>query len=132
MAWFIASKASQDYRCEACGEDLQRARNCEGIYEYSGFNFQIGIPKSKDEIKESFIHECPVKYITDWSRLIWQRYQELKIQKELGMVIKPISHILFQACKVLMIAIQDYDDFERERNDKKSRTKGKSKWPTQR
>ena len=104
----MEEKASKAFDCETCNESLQRSRNCKGMFPAKegkkGFLFAIGTVKFDYEVEEKTINECPIGFITDFSRLLWAKYQEVKVKKELGIMSKvdELKKIHFEAFKVFM------------------------------
>jgi hypothetical protein len=97
------------------------ARNCEGCNEKSGFSFQIGSIKLRSDAENSFIKVCPSCYVTSFSKLLWMKYQDQRLRKELGIKTddKELTAIAFAAFRTFAIANQDYDEFDRKRKEKK-------------
>lgn len=123
MAWYASGGANQVYACENCTEELQKARNCENKYPENEFRFQTMQLKKKDDVAEGFIKECPTGYITQVSRLFWERYQHQKIKNELGIATFGIKALQFKAFTVFAHAIQDYDDNKSKKNKRKGGNK---------
>ena len=121
MAWFVLSGKSHTYNCESCPPDYQEARNCGGEHG-TEFSFQIGYDKHADSFNQrKFIKECPVSFLENASFLIWQRYQDHKLKKELGIVSDPPSKFLFEAFKVLTYSIDQHETYERDEQEKKNK-----------
>lgn len=126
MAWFVSDKASHLYDCSHCLESQREARNCGGHFAGSRYRYQIKQIKEKSDIEGAFIRECPVSYISGWTRLMWSKYQDTKIKNELGMECGEVSKVMFEAFKVFMVATQDRDEKDAKDREKKNKVnKGK-------
>ena len=126
MAWFANSEARRVYDCEECKErGLERARNCKGEDDESRFMFQIRSIQRKGDKLKAFIYECPSSYVSEFSKIIWQRYNDVKIRKEFGFPNKEPSSLYFKAFQILAHASQDYEEHKRKQEDRAAKIKAK-------
>ena len=127
MAWYVSTKASKVYACETCTDTDKEQRNCEGnFYNAQGkhrFSFQVGDPQlgSAETHDEKFINECPTLYIQDFTRLLWGKYQDIKLKNEMGLPIGDIPNWHFKSFKVLALSLQEYDDWKSKKDKKKNK-----------
>lgn len=100
---------------------MKEERNCDGKSSNESFRYQFKTFRNREEEQDSFIKECPQSYIFESSRLFWDQYQDVKVKKELGLIMGDIREISFQAFKNIMFASQDYDEYERKKPKPKKR-----------
>lgn len=116
LAWYIASGANLLFNCDDCARE--KVRNCRGEHGTT-FKWQIKQVKTHADRETAFIDECPASYITNFSRALWQKYQDYKFKRELGIKTDDLPAIQFAACKTFMLAEQDYNDHKAKLEEKK-------------